>query len=117
MDKRWRIQPHDASLVVQLEKTAGIPSVVAQLLVGRGVVQAETAKDFLEAKLIGLRDPEELPGLTQAADFLAAAIRDQRRIAIYGDYDADGMTSTSILVRCIRLLGGQHYVLRSQPVE
>jgi single-stranded-DNA-specific exonuclease len=106
MDKRWRIQPHDASLVVQLEKTAGIPSVVAQLLVGRGVVQAETAKDFLEAKLIGLRDPEELPGLTQAADFLAAAIRDQRRIAIYGDYDADGMTSTSILVRCIRLLGG-----------
>jgi single-stranded-DNA-specific exonuclease len=106
MGKRWRIQPHDASLVVQLEKTAGIPSVVAQLLVGRGVVKAATAKEFLEAKLNGLRDPEQLPGLTQAADFLATAIRDRRRIAIYGDYDADGMTATSILVRCIRLLGG-----------
>jgi single-stranded-DNA-specific exonuclease len=106
MGKRWRIQPHDATRVTQLEKTAGIPAVVAQLLVGRGVFRADTAMEFLEAKMSGLRDPEELPGLTAAADHLADGIQRQRRIAIYGDYDADGMTSTSILVRCLRLLGG-----------
>lgn len=104
MGKRWRIQPHDATQVSALEKSAGIPPVVAQLLVGRGLHQADSAVEFLEAKMSGLRDPELLPGLTQAADHLAAAIRDRRRIAIYGDYDADGMTATSILVRCLRLL-------------
>jgi single-stranded-DNA-specific exonuclease len=106
MGKRWRIQPHDATRVTDLEKAAGIPAVVAQLLVGRGVFEADTATEFLEAKMSGLRDPEELPGLTGAADHLADAIKRQRRIAIYGDYDADGMTSTAILVRCLRLLGG-----------
>jgi single-stranded-DNA-specific exonuclease len=104
MGKLWRIQPHDATQVARLEKAAGIPSVVAQLLVGRGVLRVDRAMEFIEAKMNGLRDPEELPGLTSAADLLADAIRGGRRIAIYGDYDADGMTSTSILVRCLRIL-------------
>jgi single-stranded-DNA-specific exonuclease len=106
MGKRWRIQLHDAARVIHLENTAGIPAVVAQLLVSRGVDDAESAKTFLAARLMDLREPDELPGIIDAADRVVAAIRASRRIVVYGDYDADGMTATAILVRCLQLLGG-----------
>jgi len=82
-----------------------VPPIVAQLLLCRGVHEPEHVKTFLESKLTGLRDPDELPGCAGAADRVHAAIRDKRKIVIYGDYDADGMTGTSILVICLRLLG------------
>lgn len=105
MSKRWRIATHDHGRVAALEKAAGIPAVVAQLLLGRGIEDPNLARDFLAPKLTGLRDPELLPGATQAAELLHQAITDGKRIVIYGDYDADGMTSTAILLRCFRLLG------------
>lgn len=105
MGKRWRILPHDAVRVSQLERSAALPPVVAQLLLCRGIHEPAAARLFVDAKLSGLRDPEELPGVTDAADRLHAALREKRRIVIYGDYDADGMTSTAILHSCLRLLG------------
>ena len=105
MQKRWRIQPHDSALISRMEHSADVPSVVAQLLSVRGMTQASTATEFLEAKLSGLRDPELLPGLSQAADLIYEAARDKRRIVVYGDYDADGMTATALLFRCLRMVG------------
>jgi len=105
MQRQWRIIPHDAQRVQQLTRAAGLPPVVAQLLVSRGVYDAEGAARFLDTKLVGLRDPVELPGVSQAAEILAAAIADKTPIAIYGDYDCDGMTGTAILVNGLRLLG------------
>ena len=104
MERLWHIQPQDSARVQSLERVAGIPSVVAQLLVARGVYDADTAKMFLEPKLSELRDPELLPGVPEAADLIHAAVADNRRIIIYGDYDADGMTSTAILYRCLQLI-------------
>ncbi len=77
---------------------------MAQLLLSRGICDPETARQFLDPKLNGLRDPSELPGATAAAELIHAAVREKRRITIYGDYDADGMTATAILLRCLRLL-------------
>jgi single-stranded-DNA-specific exonuclease len=105
MDKRWRIRPHDRTLITRLERSTGISSVVAQLLAARGVVETEGIQGFLDAKLSLLRDPEDLPGLSVAADRLTAAVRQKRRIVVYGDYDADGMTATALLFRCLRTLG------------
>src|SRR5436190_9671112 len=105
MRKRWRIEPHDADRIALLERSAGVPPIVAQLLLCRGVHEPEHVKTFLESKLTGLRDPDELPGCAAAADRVHAAIRDKRKIVIYGDYDADGMTGTAILIICLRLLG------------
>ena len=62
---------------------------------------------FSTCELSGLRDPEELPGAVRAAELLHAAIRDGRRITVYGDYDADGMTATAILLLCLQLLGAK----------
>ena len=67
MPKRWRIATHDSERVAALQQSVGVPAVVAQLLLGRGIDDPDTARHFLEAKLTGLRDPDELPGALQAA--------------------------------------------------
>lgn len=103
--KVWRIQPHDSTAVERLERSVGVPPVVAQLLAARGVTDPDVARSFLDAKLTGLRDPELLPGVPEAADRIHAAVRDRRRIVVYGDYDADGMTASALLLRCLQLLG------------
>ncbi|HWA99599.1 MAG TPA: DHH family phosphoesterase, partial [Pirellulales bacterium] len=105
MAKRWRIRPHDADRVRALERVAGVPAVVAQLLLGRGIDHPERIRDFLDCKLSHLGDPAELPGAVEAAERLHAAIAAKRKIAVYGDYDVDGVTGSSLLVRCLRLLG------------
>jgi single-stranded-DNA-specific exonuclease len=105
MPKIWRIATHDPERVSALERAAGISAVVAQLLVVRGIDCPTAARDFLDAKLSGLRDPELLPGAAAAAEILHQAIADKKRIIVYGDYDADGMTATAILLGCLKLLG------------
>jgi single-stranded-DNA-specific exonuclease len=104
MPKSWRIAPHDPARIADLERAAGVPAVVAQLLLARGIHDPTDARQFLDPKLTGLRDPDLLPGAARAADLLYEAVRSKRRITIYGDYDADGMTATAILLRCLRLL-------------
>ena len=104
MPKRWRVAHFDPESVAALERAAGIPNVVAQLLLSRGIRDPEAARSFLDPKLTGLRDPSELPGATKAAEVIFQALEDKRKITIYGDYDADGMTATAILWRCLRLL-------------
>jgi len=104
-NKRWRFQPHDAERIARLEQAAGVSPIVAQLLISRGVNEADAARTFLDAKLTGLREPELLPGCCEGADRIYAAVRERRKIVVYGDYDADGMTGTAILLTCLRLIG------------
>jgi single-stranded-DNA-specific exonuclease len=104
MSKRWRIATYDLALVDRLVGAAGVPTVVAQLLLGRGIDCPVAATRFLAAKLSDLRDPAELPGVPQAAELLHRAAVSGRQIVVYGDYDTDGMTATAILLRCLRLL-------------
>ena len=105
-NKRWRFQPHDAERISRLEQAAGVSPIVAQLLISRGVYEPEQVRTFLDAKLTGLRDPELLPGAAAAAERIHVAVRDRRKIVVYGDYDADGITGTAILLSCLRLIGG-----------
>jgi len=106
MPKRWRIQPHEPERIIPLGRALGIPTLVAQLLYARGVVELDDGRAFLEEKLSHLREPELLPGAVEAAARIQRAVADRRRIVIYGDYDVDGMTATALLWRCLRLLGG-----------
>ena len=107
MPKRWRIHPHDPARIGALQRAAGIPAVVAELLICRGVSDPAAARDFLDPKLSALRDPELLPGCRDAAGRLFDAISARRRIVVYGDYDVDGMTGTAILWLCLKLLGAE----------
>ncbi len=105
MARVWRFLPHDPAHVRQLSDQLGVSTLVAQVLLARGL--HEQASDFLNGRLTALHDPEFLPGLGPAADRIVAAIRSGRRITIYGDYDVDGVTATALLWHCVRLAGGQ----------
>ena len=104
MPKRWHIRPHDTAVVAALERSAGVSSIVAALLAARGIADAAAVRSFLSGTLSDLRDPETLPGVPAAADRILAAVRAGRRIVVYGDYDADGMCATAILVGCLEAL-------------
>ena len=80
MPKRWRISNTDPDSVAALERAAGIPSVVAQLLVSRGIQDPDDARSFLDPKLTGLRDPSELPGASVAAEIIFAAVQEKSKI-------------------------------------
>ena len=105
MPKRWHIQPHDQALVAGLERSAGVSSIVARLLAARGLTGAGDVKAFLSGTMADLRDPDLLPGVAEAADRILAAARAGRKIVVYGDYDADGMCATAILIGCLEALG------------
>ncbi len=107
MSKRWRIHPHDPARIAALQQAAGIPAVVAELLICRGVSDPLLAQQFLDPKLSALREPELLPGCRPAAERIQAAVAARRRIVVYGDYDVDGMTATAILWLCLKLLGAE----------
>jgi len=105
MAKHWRIHPHDPDRIAALERSAGVSAIVAQLLLCRGIDTPDAAKQFLKPGLSGLRDPRELPGIAEAVEAVFQAVENRQRIVVYGDYDADGMTGTAILCRCLRRLG------------
>jgi single-stranded-DNA-specific exonuclease len=107
MPKRWHVRAHDRAAVAALERSAGVSSLVAALLSARGVTDPAGVKSFLKGTLSDLRDPETLPGVPEAADRILAAARAGRKIVVYGDYDADGMCATAILVGCLEALDAQ----------
>lgn len=107
MPKRWRIPRHDGERIASLGQAAGVPPLVAQLLANRGLFAPDAVAAFLERKLTSLRDPALLGGVEEAARRLIAAIREGRKITVYGDYDVDGMTATALLLECLKLLGGE----------
>ncbi len=107
MHRIWRIAAHDRAYVKDLSVRLKITALVAQVLVARGHQQPESAETFLAKKLTTLHDPETLPGVSEAADRVVAAVKSGRRITIYGDYDVDGVTSTSLLWHCLQLSGAK----------
>ena len=105
--KRWSVRPIDRDRATFLAKQLNVHQVVGCLLVNRGVLTADEGTRFLDRKLKCLHDPAEHPGIVEAADRIYAAVQAKRSIAIYGDYDVDGMCASSILIECLRLAGVQ----------
>ncbi|MGA2441619.1 MAG: single-stranded-DNA-specific exonuclease RecJ [Tepidisphaeraceae bacterium] len=104
--KHWQIDSPNAG-AAELAGRLKVSPLIGQMLLNRGISGLEQAQAFLRPSLKTLAEPELLPGLTAAAQRLARAIRDGEKIVIYGDYDVDGITATSILWHAITLLGGK----------
>jgi single-stranded-DNA-specific exonuclease len=115
--KTWRLLPHDGAAVERLAWGLKVGPVVAQLLLNRGVHVPEQARRFLDAPLAGLHPPETLPGVVEAADRIVAAVQAGRRICVYGDYDVDGITGSSILLTGLRLLGAKPVLYMPHRLE
>ncbi|MCM8794884.1 MAG: single-stranded-DNA-specific exonuclease RecJ [Candidatus Omnitrophica bacterium] len=107
MRKIWKIKPvleHDAA---ELARQADIPPLIARLLMRRGFSTPAQAVDFLCADLSSLAPPEQMAEFTEAAELVRGAIAGKRKILIVGDYDVDGLTSSAVLCRGLRSLGGR----------
>jgi single-stranded-DNA-specific exonuclease len=88
-----------------IEEGLGVPNVLARILVSRGITDVDEAKSFLHPRLDDLSDPFLLPDMEKGVDRVIKAITEQQKICIYGDYDADGITSTALMVNFFKHLG------------
>ncbi|MBI3998060.1 MAG: single-stranded-DNA-specific exonuclease RecJ [Armatimonadetes bacterium] len=102
---RWQVAPADPVGQRALIDALGVSAVAAQVLINRGLRSPAAAAAFLAPGLDRFSDPFTLEDMDRAVDRLARAVREQAPIVIYGDYDADGITATAMLVRALRDLG------------
>lgn len=89
------------------EELLGYGFVVAQLLLQRGIDTKEKAERFLRPALDNLGDPSNILDLDKAVARIQRAIEEKEWIVVYGDYDVDGVTSSTVLTSAIRELGGR----------
>ncbi len=92
---RWKVAPKISS--AQKNKLSDYDGLTAQLLVNRGITTDHAAELFFSADLSLVPDPHLMPGINKAAEVILQHIREQKKIFIYGDYDADGVSATAIL--------------------
>ena len=105
-NQRWQIAATNPEASLTLANLMNISPIISQLLINRGMETPENAKIFLDPESLNLPSPlEEFPDLAASVELLEIAIANQDKIAICGDYDADGMTSTALLLRSLRALG------------
>lgn len=103
--RAWQVREVDERLVVAIAREHDLPEIVARVLVARGVEEDEV-EDFLNPTLRNfLPDPSHLLDMDKAAGRIADAVIAKEKIAIFGDYDVDGATSSALLARYFRALG------------
>jgi len=103
---QWTTVPADPAVVDELAVRFGLPRPVAALLGGRGHIDPVAVERFLDPRLLHLGDPLAFPGIACAARRIWQAIHRREPIAVFGDFDADGVTATALFTDVIRSLGG-----------
>ena len=105
MKFRWNLAPAQPLLTGQLAKSLNISALLAQCLVNRGHSEPAALAGFLEPRLKQLADPFLLPNMAAAVERLLQARERNEPLVIFGDYDVDGVTSTTILFEVLGRLG------------
>jgi single-stranded-DNA-specific exonuclease len=99
-------QEPDQAVVEQLQDALKLPPAICRLLAARGYGIPDDAKAYLRPRLDQLHDPRCLMDLDRACERLVRALRENETILVHGDYDVDGICSTTIMVRTLSMLGG-----------
>ncbi len=126
-EKIWRLLPSTEN-TRKLASETGISAIKARLLINRGITNTQDINTFLSPKLSGLIDPMLLKDMEEGAALIISAIERQVKIAIFGDYDADGLTATAVLFNFFAELGipvlyyipdriDEGYSLNTQAIE
>ena len=106
-EKKWNIA-YDGSdeeknqIVKKLTEELGISTLSAFALCNRGYTEAESAENFIRNDTVILHDPFLLPNMKRACEIIIDADDNRERIVIYGDYDADGVTATTLLYKYLK---------------
>ena len=103
--KNWNIKEPDQKLINELSSNLFISSFLSSVLINRGITDVESGRKFLFPKYEDLYDPFLLPDMDKAIERIEKAIKDREHIMVYGDYDCDGTTATSVLLNALELRG------------
>lgn len=104
----WKIEDKEADEgFLKLAKKRGLDAIAAKLLVERGINTEEALDDFINADLSKLHDPFLLHDMEKSVSRIRQAIEKGEQILVYGDYDADGMTSASIVKETLEMMGAE----------
>ena len=109
MNKRWLVNKTNQEFLEYLSRNASISAVFAQVLVNRGLKDVKSIKDFLFPSIENLHDPFLMPDTGKAVERIKTAMAKNETVLVCGDYDADGITSTALLVSTLRTLGLKTY--------
>lgn len=115
-NQRWQIAAPQPEKARELSIATGLLPLVAQVIINRDIATPEEAHTYIEPESQDLPSPlDEFQDLAASVELIQAAIAEGEQIAICGDYDADGMTSTALLLRALKHLGANvNYAIPSR---
>ena len=106
MKSNWEVKPPNERAIESLCKELQIPRLLAAVLACRGFADVEKAREFLNPDLDrDWNDPLAIPGMKEAVDAIERAVREKRRTLIFGDFDVDGITATSVMLLGLHAFG------------
>ncbi len=105
LNKKWVFADAAGESVERLREDQGLSSLLAQLMVNRGLGDPDAARFFLDAQLDTVHDPFLMLGMDVAVRRIVQAIQNRETVTVYGDYDVDGVTSAALVVHFFRELG------------
>ncbi|MBE6993135.1 MAG: single-stranded-DNA-specific exonuclease RecJ [Ruminococcaceae bacterium] len=103
--EKWLVAEQNTEVIARLSAQLGISRLAAAVLAARGIDTAEAAEAFLDENCAHIHDPYLMADMDKAVAILEDAIRKGERIAVYGDYDVDGVTATCVLIKYLRSRG------------
>ena len=118
MKKQWRLLSPNPQAVDLLRRQIGCSLLTAQLLVLRGIETPSQAARFLSPSFSHLTSPLDIAGMPQAVERIGRALTSDEKILVFGDYDADGITATALLVAFLRQCGAQvNYLIPHRIID
>ena len=105
MKPEWQLTSPDPEIIKSLVADLNCHPVIATILANRSILSKQDAMAFLSPSLSKIRHPFEIKDMQKAVDRIVAAIRENQHILVFGDYDADGITSTVILFEFLKSIG------------
>ncbi|MGN6355424.1 MAG: single-stranded-DNA-specific exonuclease RecJ [Parafilimonas sp.] len=102
MQKRWNILPFDETATLQLQQALRINNTICKILVQRGIDTYDKAHDFFRPQLNQLHDPWLMKDMLKAVTRIIAAISNNEKILVFGDYDVDGTTSVACMYQFLK---------------
>lgn len=109
MKKQWKVREKDAATIEKISKDFFVPKLLARVIYNRGIVKPADISNLFLAKLENIEDPFHLKDIEKAAKRIIKAIEENEKIVVFGDFDVDGITATSLLITFFREIGTEAF--------
>lgn len=105
MNKKWELYDDQIELVKEISSKYNVSELFAKVLINRGIIEEDEIKTFIEPTRYDFNDPFLMPDMEKAVNRIIDAIEKKEKVIIYGDYDVDGITSTTVLKKFLKERG------------